>query len=181
MQSRMTVKKELKAIAQSNNGIDKQEYDYFMDNIKHIGFTDREIGYLIFDLLYGYWFQKDDYELKIADFLFNQTSNRSHPRFNDLFIDSFFDYSIVTFELLLRNNVTIEETVIENIEMHLEDIELGFNSITIEKINILRNRLNTLKQYARKQKIEKIRNETRTKSKMINNRIISPLLLSKSN
>lgn len=38
MKSRMTIKKELKSIAQSIYLIDKQEYDYFMNNITRSAF-----------------------------------------------------------------------------------------------------------------------------------------------
>ena len=69
--NRMTLKKELKAIAKSTDIMDKEEYTYFMENVK-IGFTDLEIVNMIYNLLSGYLYQKDDFEYKIADFLFTQ-------------------------------------------------------------------------------------------------------------
>jgi hypothetical protein len=177
---RMTIKKELREIAKSKTKFDKNLYDYYLNNIKKIGFTDREIGYLIFDILYGYRYYTNDYEIKIVDFLFNLSSLKSHSKFNELYINSFGNYSIVTFELLLKHNVHIEQWVIETAEVFLNSIELGFYSDTTEEIEDFSSRIITLKQSARKQKIEKIRNEIRTKNKMINYQIINQLLLNKT-
>lgn len=89
--------------------------------------------------------------------------------------------SKVTFELLLRNNVAIEEEVIQIAEEYLECFEKDTYYDLVDMINNYRNMIYILKQSARKQKIEKIRNKNRSnKSKLLNYLIISPLLLSKT-
>ena len=49
--TRMTIKKELKAIAQSGCKIDNVVFDYFMSNFDKAGFNDRETIYLICGLV----------------------------------------------------------------------------------------------------------------------------------
>lgn len=178
MKSRMILKKELKAIAQSNYGIDKQVYDYYVNNYSTIGFSDREIVFMIHNILFRYEFNKDDYAIKIVDYLFNQTKVRNHRKFNEIYTNALLNNDKVTFELLLKNNVAIEEEVIQIAEEYLECFEQDTYYDLVDTINNYRNMIYILKQSARKQKIEKIRNKNRTK--MINDLIISPLLLSKT-
>ena len=73
MKDRMTIKKELKAIAQSTYKMDNLAFNYFMNNVIKVGFNDREKVYLIWDLLNGYYYEKEDLEFYIADFLLKET------------------------------------------------------------------------------------------------------------
>ena len=72
MTDRMILKKQLKFIAKSDIKIDTEIYNFFMDNLHKIGFTDREIVFLIYDLLSGYIYEKEDLEIAIANILFNE-------------------------------------------------------------------------------------------------------------
>ena len=89
MKDRMTLKKELKAIAQSTCKMDTDIYNYFMNNVYKVGFNDREIVYLIWDLLNGYYYEKEDLELYVADFLLNETTIKNHTKFNELYVESY--------------------------------------------------------------------------------------------
>lgn len=177
MKSRMILKKELKAIAQSNFKIDTEVYNYFMNNIYKVGFTNRELIYLIYDLISGYFYEKEDLEISIADFLLNETTIRNHAKFNELFIESYVCNCKAIFELLVKHNVIIEPEVIEFTENHFETIEYDIYYYVVEEIDEIdemKNMLNTLKLNFRKQKIENIRN--RSKIRLINDKILNPLL-----
>lgn len=169
----MILKKELKAIAQSDFKIDTEIYNYFMNNVYKVGFTNRELIYLIYDLLCGYFYEKEDLETSIADFLFNETI-RNHAKFNELFIESYVCNCKAIFELLLKHNVIIEPEVIEFTENHFKSIEYDIYYYVVEEIDEMKSMLNTLKLNFRKQKIENIRN--RSKIRLINDKILNPLL-----
>ena len=156
--NRMTLKKELKAIAKSTDIMDKEEYTYFMENVK-IGFTDLEIVNMIYNLLSGYLYQKDDFEYKIADFLFTQLTIKDNTKFIEIYAESFKNNNKVNFELLLRHNVVIVPELVEFMENHLKDIENNIYYAVVEKIDNYRDMLNVIKLYTRKQKIENIRNK----------------------
>ena len=177
--NRRIVKNELKAIAISKVKLDKQVYDYFMDNI-NIGLTDKEIVNLIYNILYRYEFDNEDYEIIIADFLFTQISIRNHPKFNELYANSYVFNKKNNFELLLKHNVAIVQEVVKFMEGYLESIEIDIYYHLGYQMDDYRSMLNTIKLYTRKQKIENIRNKKRIKIKMINDLIISPLLISKT-
>jgi len=174
MKDRMILKKELKAIAQSDYKIDNEVYNYFMNNVYKVGFTDREIVFLIYDLLSGYFYEKEDLEISIADLLFNETTIRNHAKFNELFIESFVCNCKAIFELLLKHNVIIETKVIDFTENHFESIQYDIYYYVVEEIDEMKSMLNTLKLNFRKQKIENIRNIS--KIRLINDKILNPLL-----
>lgn len=94
----MILKKELKAIAQSNYGIDKQVYDYYVNNYSTIGFSDREIVYMIHNILFRYEFNKDDYAIKIIDYLFTQSTIRNHRKFNEIYTNALLNKPVVHLE-----------------------------------------------------------------------------------
>lgn len=98
----MTIKKELKLMAQSIYTLDKQEYDYFMSNVKHIGFTDKEIVYLVHDIMFDNEFEKDDYEYKIVKYLLTQTSLRIHRKYTEIYANAFIFNIKVNSDLLLK-------------------------------------------------------------------------------
>jgi len=177
---RKIIKKELTTIAKSGTMIDMQVYDYFMDNLDSVKFNEREIVYLIHSLVNGYFYQKDDFEYKIADFLFTQTSIKNHLKFDMLYVESFVNNSNDIFELLLRHNVVIVKEVVEYAEEYLESIEFDIYYYVVDEINDYHSMLNTLKLNTRKQKIENIRSKKRSKINLINDQIISPLILSKT-
>lgn len=180
-QERMIIKKKLKLIAKSTNKFNEDIFDYYMDYIDEIGFTDREIGYLIFDILFGFRFNKNDYEIKVADYLFKISSLKSHPAFNRLLLNSVYNSSAVTLELLLKHNIVIEQNIIDSVEDYLNHIEQSSYIDLDYYINTCRQRMTLLQQFARKQKIGKIVNKKRNKARLINDIIINPLLLSKAN
>lgn len=174
MTDRMILKKQLKFIAKSDIKIDTEIYNFFMDNLHKIGFTDREIVFLIYDLLSGYIYEKEDLEIAIANILFNETTIKNHAKFNELFIESYICNCNDIFQLLIKHNVIIEPEVIEFAEYHFENIQYDIFYYIEEEIDETKNMLNTLKLNFRKQKIENIRN--RTKIRLINDKILNPLL-----
>ena len=171
----MIIKKELKLIAKSKYKIDKQVYDYFMNNVDSIKFNNREIIYLIHDIMFENVFDKDDYEFKIADYLFRQTSLRIHRKLSEIYANAFVYNNKVNFELLLRHNACIEQKLIEFAEEYLESVELDIYYHLNSRIDDYRSLLSILKLNTRKQKIENIRSKKKT-----NELIISPLLLNKT-
>lgn len=158
--TRMTIKKELKAIAQSGCKIDNVVFDYFMSNFDKAGFNDREIVYLICDLLCEYNFEEEDLELSIADYLLKRTSMINHSKLSWLLYNSVIQRVTPVFELCLKNNVIILPGHIGFIDFFLEDSEL-YNDYEIEDINEYYRKSNILKLYLRKQQIEKIRNRNK--------------------
>jgi len=180
LKNRMTIKKEIKAIVKSETVIDKQVYDYFMDNVDSVKFNDREIVFMIHNILFEYSFDKDDYAIKIADYLLRQTSLRIHGKFSEIYANAFVYNNKVNFELLLRHNACIEQELIEFAEEYLKSVELDIYFHLDSRIDDYRSMLSILKLNTRKQKIENIRSKKRTKIKMINDLIISPLLLNKT-
>jgi hypothetical protein len=158
--TRMTIKKELKAIAQSGCKIDKVVFDYFMSNVDKAGFNDREIIYLICDILCEYNFEDEDLELSIADYLLKRTSMINHSKLSWLLYNSVIHRVTPVFELCLKNNVIILPESIYFIDFFLEDSEL-YNDYEVEDINEYYRKSNILKSYFRKQKIENIRNRNK--------------------
>lgn len=158
--TRMTIKKELKAIAQSGCKIDKVVFEYFMSNFDKAGFNDREIVYLICDLLYEYNFEDEDLEISIVNYLLKNTSMKNHRKLNLLLYNSVIHRVTPVFELCLKNNVIILPGHIGFIDFFLEDSEL-YNDYEIEDINEYYRKSNILKLYLRKQQIEKIRNRNK--------------------
>jgi len=154
---RMVLKKELKAIAKSDIKIDKEIYTYFMDNVKGVKFTDNEVVYLIHNFIYGYYFEEEDLEIKIVDFLFTQTTIKNHEKFDQLYIDSFENCCNASFELLIKHNIIILPKVILFAESYFKCIEHEIYFFIVQKIDEYKYMLNTLKIYSRKQKIENIR------------------------
>ena len=150
-----------------------------MDNI-NIGMTDKEIVNMIHSILFGYYYENDDFEYKIADFLLSQTSIKNHPKFDMLFVESFVNNCNAIFELLIKHNVVIEEAVVKYMEGYLGSIEFDIFHFVFDEINDYRSMINTIKLFTRKQKIEKIRSKKKNKIQMINDSIISPLLLNKT-
>ena len=163
MKNRNTIKQELKAIAKSKIKLDKKVYDYFMDNI-NIGMTDKEIVNMIYNILFGYYYEKNDFEFKIADFLLSQTSLKNHRKFNKLYFESFVNNCNVVFELLIKHNVVIVEEVVEYMEGYLGSIEFDIYHYVLDEINDYRDMLYTIKRFTRKQKIEKIRRNRAAKT-----------------
>lgn len=158
--TRMTIKKELKAIAQSGCKIDKVVFDYFMSNVDKAGFNDREIVYLICDLLYEYNFEDEDLEISIVNYLLKNTSIKNHRKLNLLLYNSVIHRVTPVFDLFLKNNVIILPEYIDFIDFFLKDIELN-NDYEVEDINEYYRKSNILKLYLRKQKIENIRNRNK--------------------
>jgi len=180
MKNRNTIKQELKAIAKSKIKLDKKVYDYFMDNVDSVRFNDREIVYLIHNFVSGYLYEKDDFEYKIADFLLTQISIKNHPKFDMLYVESFVNNCNAVFELIIKHNVVIVQEVVEYTEGYLKSIEFDIYHYVVDEIDDYRSMLNTIKLYTRKQKIENIRSKKRSKIRMINDLIISPLLLNRT-
>lgn len=158
--TRMTIKKELKGIAQSGCKIDKVVFDYFMSNVDKAGFNDREIIYLICDILCEYNFEDEDLELSIADYLLKRTSMINHSKLSWLLYNSVIHRVTPVFELCLKNNVIILPEYIDFIDFFLKDIELN-NDYEVEDINEYYRKSNILKLYLRKQQIENIRNRNK--------------------
>lgn len=159
MKDRMTLKKELKAIAQSTCKMDTDIFNYFMNNVYKVGFNDREIVYLIWDLLNGYYYEKEDLELYVADFLFNETTIKNHTKFNELYVESYINNCNAVFDLLIKHNIIIIPEVIESAESYFENVQydIYYRFVRVKVLDEYKNMLNTLKIYSRKQKIEKFK------------------------
>ncbi len=166
MKKRMTIKKELKAIAQSTYKMDNLAFNYFMNNVIKVGFNDREKVYLIWDLLNGYYYEKEDLEFYIADFLLNETTMKNHEKFKILYIESYISNCYAISELLIKHNIIIEAEVIEFAESYFENVQNDKYYRLVNEIDEYKNMLDKLKIYFRKQKIENIKLRNINKKEM---------------
>ena len=122
---RIELKRKLREIAKSDNPLNQSECDYFKQIFDEVKLTQKEIINMIYYMVKDYYYNIEDHELNIIEFLMQHLthSNKGHLKLSVLYLAAMYNSCEHTFKLLLKYDIQIVYEVFESAKRYVAELK----------------------------------------------------------
>ena len=122
---RIELKRKLREIAKSESPMNMNTCDYFKQIFDEVKPTQNEITNMIYYMIKDYYYNIEDHELTIIEFLMQHLthSNKGHLKLSVLYLAAMYNSCEHTFKLLLKYDIQIVDEVFESAKRYVAELK----------------------------------------------------------